>query len=216
MLGVFPNSAPDGINKSLEFAQALTKESLKSFLADGDVDLVFYLMLVLLPAEQSGIFQEDSRKQNSVWACGTGCGEVVFALLEEIVTLQVNFILINVWEQSFQKPLTWAFIVQSGGNNKSRNRCKSRKKKRFGLKNDLDNPLEVILQVSNHGGVGKARSNKQNNDRCNRGSRSTCHTGSRGATVATLGRGSASKLVFAVMKILARTATSKNSSHWAG
>ena len=55
MLGVFPNSALDGIKENLVFPQALTKENLESFLADRDVSLVFYPILVLLPAKQCGI-----------------------------------------------------------------------------------------------------------------------------------------------------------------
>ena len=66
MLEVFPDSTPDGVDKSLGFAQALAKEGLESLPADRDVSLVLYLTLILLPAEQSGVFQEDSRKQNSV------------------------------------------------------------------------------------------------------------------------------------------------------
>ena len=66
MLGVLFYSAPDGINKSLGFAQALAKESLELFSAHRDVSLVLYLTRVLLSLEQSGIFQEASRKQNLV------------------------------------------------------------------------------------------------------------------------------------------------------
>ena len=96
MLEVLPNSDLDGVNESLGIVQALAKKSLESFPADRDVSLVFYLTLVLLPPEQGGICQKDSRKRNSVWVCGTGCGKVVFALLEEIVTPQVSFTPINV------------------------------------------------------------------------------------------------------------------------
>ena len=56
MLGVFLDGTPDGVNKSLGFAQAFAKEGFKSFPADRDVSFVLYLMLVLLPAEQSGVF----------------------------------------------------------------------------------------------------------------------------------------------------------------
>ena len=56
MLEVFLNSAPDGINKSLGFARTLMKKSLKSLSVDKNISLVFYLLLVLLPAEQGGIF----------------------------------------------------------------------------------------------------------------------------------------------------------------
>ena len=106
MLGVLSDSALDGVDKSLGLAQALVKEGFESLSADRDVSLVFYLTLVLLSSEQGGILQENSRKQNLVWACGTGNGEVIFALLEEIITLQVSFTPINIWELSFQKPLT--------------------------------------------------------------------------------------------------------------
>ena len=87
MLEVFPDSALDGVNKSLKFAQTLTKESLESLPADRDVSLIFYLTLILLPAEENGILQEDSHKPNSVWARGINGGKVIFILLEKIVTL---------------------------------------------------------------------------------------------------------------------------------
>ena len=87
MLGVLLDSALDGVNTSLGFAQALAKEGLESLPADKDVSLILYLTLVLLPVEQSGIFQEDSCKQNLVWPRSIGGGKVIFALLEEIVIL---------------------------------------------------------------------------------------------------------------------------------
>ena len=101
MLGVLSDSASDGVNKSLELAQALAKKGLESFPTDRDVSLVLYLTLILLPSNQGGIFQEGSRKQNSVQAHGTGGGEVIFVLLDKIVILQVSFTPINVWEPSF-------------------------------------------------------------------------------------------------------------------
>ena len=128
----------------------------------------------------------------------------------------MSFILINVRKPSFQRPLTWAFLVRSVGEDKSRSRCKSRKRKMFDLKDGFDDQLKAILQVPNYKGVGGARSNKQSNNRCNSGSKSMCCGGSRGAMVATLGGGSTSKLVFAVVRILAKTATSGGSNHQAG
>ena len=62
ILGVLPNSASDGVNKSLGLAEALAKKGLESLSANKDVSLVFYLMLVLLPLEQGNILQEGSRK----------------------------------------------------------------------------------------------------------------------------------------------------------
>ena len=165
-------------------------------------------MLVLLPAEKGGIFQESSRKRNSVWDHSTGCCKVIFALLEEIITLQVIFTLIIVWKPSFQRPLTWAFIVRSGGENRSRNRCK-----RSRTQNGLEDPLEVIFWVSNYGRVGGAKSNKWSDNKYNNGNKSTCCRRSRGATVVTLDGSSASKLIFAVVRILARIATSGGLSY---
>ena len=124
MLGVFSDNVLNGVNESLELAQALAKEGLESFPADRDINLVLYLTLVFLPSKQGGILQEGSRKQNLIWACGTSSGKVIFTLLEEIITPQVSFTSINVWELSFQRPLRWAFIVQSGGINGGRKKCK--------------------------------------------------------------------------------------------
>ena len=66
MMGVLSDGASDGVDKSLGFAQALTKKSFQSLLADRDVSLVFYFMLVLPPVEQSNIFQKTNRKWNLV------------------------------------------------------------------------------------------------------------------------------------------------------
>ena len=87
MLGVLPDGALDSVDKSLRLAQTLAKKGLKSLPADKDISLILYLMLILLPSKQGDIFQKDSRKQTSVWALGTCGGKVIFALLEEIVTL---------------------------------------------------------------------------------------------------------------------------------
>ena len=56
MLEVIPDSALDDVNKRLGFAQALTKKSFESLPADRNISLIFYLTLVLLPAEQDDIF----------------------------------------------------------------------------------------------------------------------------------------------------------------
>ena len=56
MLGVLPDSAPDGVDKSFELAHALAKQGFEFLPADRDVSLVLYLTLVLLPLDQGGIF----------------------------------------------------------------------------------------------------------------------------------------------------------------
>ena len=87
MLEVLSDNTLAGVDKSLRFAQVMTKNSLESLPADKDFSLVLSFTLMLLPAEQGGIFQEGSCKRNSIWALGTGGGKVIFALLEEIVTI---------------------------------------------------------------------------------------------------------------------------------
>lgn len=96
MLGVLPDSTPDGVDEGLGLAQASAEKGLESFPGNGDVSLVLDLALVLLPAEQGGILQEGGRKRNSVRSRGTGGGEVVFALLEEIVAFHMGLTPIHV------------------------------------------------------------------------------------------------------------------------
>ena len=55
MLGVFFNSTPEDVNKSLWFAQTLTKEGFEFFPSDKNVVFILYFTLVLLPAEQGNV-----------------------------------------------------------------------------------------------------------------------------------------------------------------
>ena len=103
--------------------------------------------------------------------------------------------------------------MRSDGNNKSKNRCTSRRKKRSGFKNSPDNLLEVIVQVPNYKGVSGARNNKWSNNKCKNGGKSTCCGESMSATIATFGKGPIIKLVFAIVRILAKTATSGRLSY---
>ena len=133
---------------------------------------------------------------------------MIFALPEEIITLQVSFTIINVEEPSFQRPLMWAFRMWGGDNNRGRNRYW-----RFKIENGPKDLLEVIFRVSNHRGVSRARSSKRSDKKCSSRSKSTCRGKSRGAMVATLDSDCASELVFAVVRILARTAINGGLSH---
>ena len=90
MLGVSEKNALDSVNKSLGFAQTLTKKGLEFFPGNADVGLVLYFMLVLLPVEQDGIFQENVCKYNSVWPYATSGGKVIFALLEETIAFHID------------------------------------------------------------------------------------------------------------------------------
>ena len=51
MLTLFPNSAPDGVNKVFGFAYILTKKGIKFFPVDKNISVVLYFTLVLLPIE---------------------------------------------------------------------------------------------------------------------------------------------------------------------
>ena len=98
MLRVLSNIAPDNVNKGLELTQTLTKEGLEFFPGDGDVSLIFYLPLVLLPAKQGGIFEEGSGKWYPILTLDPGGSKIVLTLLEEVIALQVSFTPIHVEE----------------------------------------------------------------------------------------------------------------------
>ena len=98
MLGVFSNSALDGINKDLRLTQALTKEDLEFFSGDRDVSLILYLPLMLLPVKQDGILEESGGKLHLILTLGPGGGKMVLTLLEEVIALQISFTPIHVRE----------------------------------------------------------------------------------------------------------------------
>ena len=62
MLEVFLNSAPDGVNKSLGLIQVLAKKGLEFFPDNGDVSIIFHLLLVVLPANQVDILEKNGGK----------------------------------------------------------------------------------------------------------------------------------------------------------
>ena len=62
MLEIFSNSAQHGIDKSLRFAQTLTKKEFEFLPGDKDVGFIFYLLLLLLPAKQNGILEKSGSK----------------------------------------------------------------------------------------------------------------------------------------------------------
>ena len=153
-------------------------------------------------------FKKIAANRTWFWLLAPPVAKWSLTLLEKIITLQISFTLINIRQPSFEKPLIWAFIARSGNDNGSQNRCK-----RSRIQNGPEDLLEVILQVYNHRRVGGARNSSRSNNKCNIRSKSTCHGKNKVAMVATLGGGSASKLVFAIMRILAKTVTSKGLSH---
>ena len=91
MLGVFSNNAPDGVDKSLGLTQVLTKEGFKFFASDGNVCFIPHFPLVLLPAKQGNIFEENCGKWYTISTLGPNGGKMVLTLLEEIIALQVSF-----------------------------------------------------------------------------------------------------------------------------
>ena len=101
MLGVFPNSILDGIDKGLKFTQALVKESLEFFPPNGDLNLIFHLLLLLLPAKQVSIFTESNSKRYPILTFDLTSSKMVFTLLEKVIAFQVSFIPIYIWETGF-------------------------------------------------------------------------------------------------------------------
>ena len=96
MLGLLLNSALDSIVVGLELTQILAKESLEFFLGNGDISLIFSLLLVLLREKQSNIYEEDSGKGEPILTLGSGGGKIVLTMLKEVTALQINFISIHV------------------------------------------------------------------------------------------------------------------------
>ena len=87
MLQIVLNCAPDGVYKGLRLTQTLAKESLKFFLSDKNINLIFYLLLVLLPAKQSNILKKGSGIKHPILILSPGSDKMVFTLLEEIIAL---------------------------------------------------------------------------------------------------------------------------------
>ena len=88
---IFLNSAQNGVDKGLEHIQALKKEGLEFLSDDGDVNLIFYLLLVLLSVKQDSILEQDGGKWYPIFTFGLGDGKMVLTLLKEVISLQINF-----------------------------------------------------------------------------------------------------------------------------
>ena len=82
--------------KALDLPKLQQKKGLEFLLGDKNIDLIFYLMLVLLSADWGGVLQEDGRKRNSVWPHNTSNSKVILVLLEKIITFHMDFTLVNV------------------------------------------------------------------------------------------------------------------------
>ena len=87
MLEVFPNSAPDGVNKGFGLTQVSAKEGLKFLSGDGDVSFMLYFPLVFLSAKQGGILEKSGGKWPPILTFGPGSGKMIFTLLEEVIVL---------------------------------------------------------------------------------------------------------------------------------
>ena len=96
MLIVLSNSALDSIKKDLGFAQTLTKEGLEFFPGDENISLIFYLLLVLLPAKQGYILKKNSCKEYPVLIFDINDYKIVLTLLKEVIILQVGLTAIHV------------------------------------------------------------------------------------------------------------------------
>ena len=86
----------NSINEKFRLTQTSTNKGLDFVLGDKDFYFILYFMLVLLPMEQGGVFQKNSRKRNLIQSYGSGSGKVVFARLKEIVILYIGITPINI------------------------------------------------------------------------------------------------------------------------
>ena len=96
MLETFLNGALNSVDKELGLIQALVKEGFKFSTSDGDVGFILHLLLVLLPANQSNIFERNDGKWHLILTFGPGGSKTVLTLLEEVIALQVSFTVIYI------------------------------------------------------------------------------------------------------------------------
>lgn len=101
VLGVFFDSARDIIHVKPRFSKNLLKQSFE-----------------LRPRQRNFSAKEQSYKQGTVGTSGTGGIEMVFALLTEVVALQVVLSIIEVWKPSFEGTFLRALLPASGLNRK--------------------------------------------------------------------------------------------------
>ena len=87
MLTIFSNSALDDVVEGLEFDQTLMQEGLKFFSGDKDINLFFYLPLILLLAKQSRVCKKSGYKIYFILTFDTSGFEMIFALLKGVVTV---------------------------------------------------------------------------------------------------------------------------------
>ena len=197
MLGVFPNSAPDRVNKGLGLTPGSTKEGLEFFPDDKNVSLILHLLLVLLLAKHRAILDDDSSKWQPILTLGPGDGKMVLTLLEKVIALQVSFTPLHVCKSGLEKSLIRAFVLLRYKN--------QRKSRRSRIPNGPDDLLEFVLWV-----LGYRRQNR-NDRQSNSKNKGTWH----GKGIIALGEGSASELIFAAKrKILRRNAASGGLSHY--
>lgn len=72
------------------------KKSLKFIPYNGDQDFGLKFPFLLLPLEQSLIFEESDGKRNMVITSNIGRSKMVFALLDEIITVYVGLIFVHI------------------------------------------------------------------------------------------------------------------------
>lgn len=64
---------------------------------------------MLLLAKQNLVLEEKSYKRDMIWFFGSGNSKIIFALLIEVVVLQMGFSLVDIREFSFQGSFSLAF-----------------------------------------------------------------------------------------------------------
>lgn len=76
-------------HKQSKFFEILLKKDLKFILNRKNGIIMFKLSFMLLPAKVDSIAKKQDHKGNAFKTCGTGCIQIILALLTKIVALHI-------------------------------------------------------------------------------------------------------------------------------
>lgn len=96
VLGIPLDFSPNADYKRCRFSKTLLEKGFELVPNRGVGTVIFNLGFKLLPADIDPIPKEQSRKNNTLGACGTGRIKMVLSLSTKIVTLYVEAIIIQV------------------------------------------------------------------------------------------------------------------------
>lgn len=94
---------PDTIHKSLWLTKILTYKDLKPIPHNKNYIIDFELLFIKVPPEQYLLVQENSSKKNSIEIFNSKYDKMIFALLNEIITIHMWLILLYIKDFGFKK-----------------------------------------------------------------------------------------------------------------